>query len=101
MTAAPARRIEITMRKPRPALYGFVRPTLVIGGRGQPVQWGVGTWQVSADETVSLGVFLFNRLWRFGAAEITLTPDDTRLEYRAPMLPFLPGRLRSGVPANR
>lgn len=101
MTAAPARRIEITMRKPRLALYGFVRPTLVIGGRGQPVQWGVGTWQVPADEAVTLGVFLFNRLWRFGAAEITLTPDDARLEYRAPMLPFLPGRLRAGAHASR
>ena len=101
MTRAPARRIEITLRKPRLALYGFVRPTLVIGGRGQPVQWGVGTWQVPADEPVALGVFLYNRLWRFGAAEISLQPDDPALEYRAPALPFLPGRLSAGASAGR
>lgn len=88
------RRVELTMHKPWFALYFGVRPTLVIEGRGQPTQWGPGTWQVSSDEAVTLGVFLFNRLWRFGAAEIVLQPDhEPVLEYRAPALPFLHGRL--------
>lgn len=91
----PARRIELTLRRPWFALYAQVRPTLVIGERGQPVQWGISTWQVPADETVTIGVFLFNRLWRFGQAEFMLEPGHPpALEYRAPALPFLPGRLR-------
>ena len=86
------------MHRPWFALYAGIRPTLVIGGRGQPTQWGLGTWQVPADESVTLGVFLFNRLWRFGEAEFTLDPDTSRLEYRAPALPFTPGRLRPAAP---
>lgn len=83
----------MTLRKPRVALYGGIRPTLVIGGRGQPVQWGVGTWQVPADETVELEVFLFARGWRFGEAEVRLAPGDLpELEYRAPALPVGRGR---------
>lgn len=88
------RRIELTMRRPRFALYAGVRPTLVVGERGQPTQWGPGTWQVPADRAVVIEVFLFNRLWRFGRAEASLTPYDDAWEYRAPMLPFLRGRLR-------
>lgn len=90
----PTRRIELTLRKPWFALYAGIRPTLVIKGRGQPTQWGIGTWQVPSGTTV-LGVFLFNRLWRFGQAEFTLEPGDmSALEYRAPALPFLRGRFR-------
>ncbi|MGZ0711957.1 hypothetical protein ACWPKO_26830 (plasmid) [Coraliomargarita sp. W4R53] len=89
------RRIELMMRKPWFALYAGVRPTLVIAGRGQPVQWGLGTWQVPADETVELGVFLFNRVWRFGQADFSLKPGHApSIEYRAPALPFLRGRIR-------
>ncbi|WP_309102920.1 hypothetical protein [Microbacterium sp.] len=89
------RRIEITMTKPRFALYAGVRPTLVIEGRGQPVQWGVGTWQVPSGSTTVVGVFLFNRMWRFGQAEFTLAPDHApALEYHAPVLPLFPGRMR-------
>lgn len=89
------RRIDLLLRKPRLALYAGIKPTLVIGGRGQPTQWGQGTWQFPADDTVTIGVFLFNRLWRFGQAEITLEPEEVpALEYRAPVLPFLRGRLR-------
>lgn len=88
------RRIELTMHKPWFALYAGIRPTLVIDGRGQPTQWGIGTWQVPAGDEAVLGVFLFNRMWRFGQAEHTLAPDDIALEYRAPALPFLPGRIR-------
>jgi len=95
------RRIELTLHRPWFALYFGVRPTLVIAGRGQPVQWGIGTWQVPSDETVVLGVFLFNRLWRFGEAEFALEPDHTpSLVYRAPALPFLGGRFRLGRTAT-
>src|SRR5690349_6747185 len=69
------RRIELTLHKPWFALYGGIRPTLVIAGLGQPAQWGIGTWQVPADETVTVGVYLFNRMWRFGRAEIALAPS--------------------------
>lgn len=89
------RRIELTLHKPWFALYFGVKPTLVIAGRGQPVQWGLGTWQVASDQTVVIGVFLFNRVWRFGEAEFALEPDDPpSLVYRAPALPFVRGRIR-------
>lgn len=92
-----ARRIQLTLRKPWFALHARIKPTLVIAGRGQPAQWGIGTWQVPADETVVVRVFLFNRLWRFGQAEFALEPlDPPALEYRAPALPFLRGRIRIG-----
>ncbi|MET0853666.1 MAG: hypothetical protein ABWY30_03485, partial [Microterricola sp.] len=63
-------RLELTLRKP---WFGaFLKPTVVFNGRGQPAQWGTGTWQVSADAPTEVTVFLFNRLWRFGTAEITI-----------------------------
>jgi hypothetical protein len=93
--AEAVRRIELTLRRPWYALPAGIRPTLVIGGRGQPAQWGIGTWQVTAGETVLVGVFLFNRLWRFGRAEFALEPHHPpALVYRAPALPFLPGRIQ-------
>lgn len=93
---APAtRRIEITLRKPWFALYGFIRPTLVVSGRAQPVQWGLGTWQVPADRPEPVGVFLYNRVWRFGQAALVLQPEQAAIEYRAPVLPFLRGRIRT------
>jgi hypothetical protein len=92
------RRIELTLQKPWFALYARVRPTLVIAGRGQPAQWGVGTWQVPADETVLVGVYLFNRVWRFGRAEVALEPHEApALRYRAPALPFVRGRIMVGA----
>ncbi|MCR2801336.1 hypothetical protein QNO21_08460 [Microbacterium sp. zg-Y818] len=92
-----SRRIEIMFRRPAFALYARIRPALVIGGRGQPTQWGVGTWQVPADETAVIGVYLFNRLWRFGQAEFALAPGDApSLVYRAPVLPFGRGRIERG-----
>ena len=91
-----SRRIELTMHKPWFAFYAGVRPTLVIAGRGQPTQWGLGTWQVPSDRPVTLEVFLFNRVWRFGQAEISFdAADTTTLEYRAPALPFLRGRIHT------
>ncbi|MFF2389517.1 hypothetical protein [Agromyces sp. NPDC058104] len=96
MTDAPAtRRLELALHKPWFALYWGVRPTLVIDGRGQPTQWGVGTWQLRADEHAVIGAYLFNRLWRFGAAEFALEPGrPASLVYRAPALPFGRGRIR-------
>ena len=95
------RRIELTLRKPWYALYGGIRPTLVIGERGQPAQWGIGTWQVPADARVVVGVFLFNRVWRFGQAEFDLEPHHPpALVYRAPALPFVRGRIRPNARAT-
>lgn len=94
-TPTDSRRLQLTIRKPWFSLYFGVKPTLVIGGRGQPVQWGIGTFQVTADETATIGVYLFNRAWRFGQAEFDLEPGHPpSLVYVAPVLPFLPGVIR-------
>jgi hypothetical protein len=91
---APHHRLELTLRKPW--LGWFPKPTVVFDGRGQPAQWGTGTWRISADEPTTVTVFLFNRLWRFGTAEFVLGTDQpAALVYSAPWLPFLPGRLRA------
>lgn len=90
-------RIPITLHKPWFALYAGVRPTLVVDGRGQPGQWGRGTWQVPTDRTVEIGVFVFTRLWRFGQAEYALEPGGAAsLVYRAPALPFGRGSITPG-----
>ena len=95
---APAhvRRLELVLRKP---WFGwYPRPTVVFDGRGHPAQWGTGTWQASADEATTVRVFLFNRLWTFGVAELVVeTTDHTEpitLKYQAPGLPFFGGTLR-------
>ncbi|MBZ4488430.1 hypothetical protein LQ938_14630 [Microbacterium sp. cx-55] len=94
------RRVEITLHRPWFALWAGIRPTLVVGGRGQPAQWGRGTWQFPSDQTVVIGVYLFNRMWRFGQAEVALAPaDPPELVYRAPALPFVAGRI--GPPRSR
>lgn len=91
MSTAAAHRIEVTLRRP---WYGALqRPTVVFDGRGQPAQWGTGSWQLPAPE-VAFEVFLFNRMWRYGEARTTLRAGEvTSLVYRAPWLPFLPGRI--------
>lgn len=90
------RRITLALRMPRLALYRGVRPTVVFEAQGHPAQWGTGTWLVPSDRPTTLGVYLFNRVWRFGEAGIRLEPNQAdELEYIAPMLPFLPGRLRT------
>lgn len=87
-------RLELTLRKP---WFGaFLKPTVVFNGRGQPAQWGTGTWQVSKDTPTEVSVFLYNRLWKFGEAEILLDPGaPTPLTYWAPVLPVGRGRLAS------
>jgi hypothetical protein len=84
-------RLELTLRKP--AVGFFPKPTVVLNGRGQPAQWGTGTWQVTVSDGATIGVYLYNRLWKFGAAEFSLDGEaPTALVYHAPVLPFLPGR---------
>lgn len=86
-------RIGLTLRKPW--LGWYPKPTVVIDGRGNPAQWGSGTWRVPSEGTIVIAVFLYNRLWRFGEAEITLDRDGpSTATYTAPRLPFLRGRLR-------
>ncbi|UCR89104.1 hypothetical protein [Mycetocola spongiae] len=93
-TGREPQRIELHLRAPRPRWAP--RPTVVFGGRGQPAQWGVGTWMLPAERPARVGVYLFNRLWKYGAASIIITADAPAvLEYRAPLLPFLPGKLRA------
>lgn len=91
--ASEPRRISLTLRRP---LFGWhPRPTVVFGGRGQPAQWGTGTWQLPSGDT-TISVFLYNRAWRYGEAEIEIGADGhvDAVEYRAPALPFLRGTLR-------
>ncbi|MGO4692375.1 hypothetical protein [Glaciibacter sp. 2TAF33] len=95
-TPANVRRLELLLHKP---WFGwYPRPTVVFGGRGHPAQWGTGTWQAPVDEPTTVRVFLFNRLWTFGVAEYSVEVSDRAapitLEYSAPSLPFLRGRLR-------
>jgi hypothetical protein len=88
------RRIVLTLRKPR--LGWYPKPTVRFDGRGHPAQWGSGTWQVASDRPTTVGVFLYNRLWTFGSASVDVDPQGpSRFVYRAPLLPFLPGRLRA------
>lgn len=82
-------KLEIT----RPMLTWFARPTVTIDGVGHPAQWGTGTWAVPDDGGTAIGVYLYNRAWRFGAATRTVTATDASLVYRAGPLPVGAGRL--------
>jgi hypothetical protein len=71
-------RVEVTLRRP---WYGAVqRPTVVFDGRGQPAQWGTGSWQLLHPAVAVVDI-------RHESAGV-----DTSLVYHAPLLPFLPGR---------
>lgn len=87
------RRVELEIT--RPPLTWFARPTVTIDGVGHPAQWGTGTWAVPDDGGTEIGVYLYNRVWRFGLATRTVTarPDDDRLVYRAGWLPRNTARL--------
>ena len=92
---APTRRLTIDLRRwPLRATFG-VRPTVVVDDRTEPAQWGVGTWQVAADRPVEVAVFMFVAGIRFGVASYAVRADDDRVVYRAPLLPFLRGRLEA------
>lgn len=98
------RRVEL--RITRPPFTWFARPTVTIDGIGHPAQWGIGTWAVPDDGGTVIGVYLYNRVWRFGAAQRTVdartATDDTddaddRFVYRAGWLPFGAGRLHTNA----
>lgn len=90
---APTRRVSISLHGGALGLLG-IRPTIVVGGRAQPAQWGVGTWQLPADVEAEVAVFLYRFGVTWGRASVTIRPTDApALVYRAPALPFLPGRL--------
>jgi hypothetical protein len=91
--AVPASpRVVLDLVRPRLSVHLGVRPTVVVDGRGQPAQWGIGTWQLPTGDT-GLSIYLFNRIWRYGAAEAVLPPGTTRVVYVAPRLPFGRGRI--------
>ncbi len=88
---AATRRLAITLRR---GPWLGIRPTIVVEGRGQPTQWGTGTWQVPADRPTEVTVFLHWHGLSWARASITLSPTDApALVYRAPRLPFLPARI--------
>ena len=93
--ASATRRITLELR-PWPLRLTFgVRPTVVVDGRTEPAQWGVGTWLVPADRPVEVSAFLFVARLRLGSQTHLVQPDTTHVRYRAPWLPFLPGRMRA------
>ncbi len=87
------RRVEL--RLVRPLLTWFARPTVTIDGVGHPAQWGDGTWADPDGGGTVIGVYLYNRAWRFGAAEVEVPAADTHdaFEYRAGVLPFGSGSI--------
>jgi hypothetical protein len=98
-TAPPHDRLELVLAKP--ALGWFPKPTVVLNGRGQPAQWGSGTWRLDPGRSGTISVYLFNRLWKYGRAEYVLgTEPPNVLVYSAPWLPFLRGKLRAEVPSR-
>ena len=95
--STPTRRLTLDLR-PWPLRVTFgVRPTVVVDGRTEPAQWGVGTWLIAADRPVEVTVFLFVAGIRFGVASHAVDAAETRLEYRAPWLPVLRGRMRGAA----
>ena len=93
------RRVTITLRKWPFVLYFGLRPTIVIEGRGQPTQWGTGTWQLPADRDATVEVFLHRAGFTYGRATFVLDPSgEPSIEYRAPALVFLPAAI--GHPAH-
>lgn len=68
---------------------------MTIDGVGHPAQWGDGTWAVPDGGGTVIGVYLYNRAWRFGAASVVVaaTTTDDAFEYRAGPLPVGAGRI--------
>ena len=82
-------RRRVTLTIPRPRWTWGARPTVTLDGVGHPAQWGTGTWAVSEDGSTELGVYLYNRVRRWGAARTTVRPGTAvALTYRAPVLPL-------------
>jgi hypothetical protein len=91
------RRVELRIERPR--LTWFARPTVTIDGVGHPAQWGSGTWAVPDGGGTVVGVYLYNRVWRFGSATTTVAPGpgDEPVVYRAGWSPFGRGRLHANA----
>lgn len=82
------RRVELRIR--RPLVTWFARPTVVVDGVAHPAQWGTGTWAVADEGGTEIGVYLYNRLWRWGAAAVGIgaaTAGREVIEYRVGLLP--------------
>ena len=98
MTSKKPHRLELTLH--RPLLSWRSKPTVVIGGLGQPAQWGVGTWQLPqlsehGEASGMLRIFVFNRAWRYGVADFVFDGNPpAALDYHPPLLPFGRGKLR-------
>ncbi|MCJ1714957.1 hypothetical protein [Curtobacterium sp. VKM Ac-2922] len=88
------RRVEL--RLVRPLLTWFARPTVTIDGVGHPAQWGDGTWAVPDGGGTVIGVYLYNRAWRFGSASVDVpaAADGDAFEYRVGLLPVGSGTIR-------
>ncbi len=95
----PTRRVSIDLRRWPLGVYFGLKPTIVIEGRAQPTQWGVGTWQLPADRDTEIAVFLYQAGMTWGRATTTLRPDDApALESRSPAIAGMSGRL--GAPGT-
>lgn len=91
-TPKATRRFEMTLSKPK--LGWYPKPTVVVNGDAQPTQWGTRNWKVPGAGETTVTVFLYNRMWKFGEASFVVGTDDAGpFRYRAPWLPFLPGRI--------
>ncbi|WP_026554622.1 hypothetical protein [Arthrobacter sp. 35W] len=94
MTSPPAAPLTFDLTLRKPLLGWFPKPTVVVNGLGQPAQWGYRNWKLPDGGPAHVTIFLFNRLWKFGVVEFTVDAvHPGPLLYRAPWLPFLPGRL--------
>lgn len=70
---------------------------MTIDGIGHPAQWGDGTWAVPDGGGTVIGVYLYNRVWRFSAASVVVpaATDGDAFEYRAGPVPLGPGSIRA------
>lgn len=91
-------RRRITLTIDRPWCTWGARPTVTIDGVGHPAQWGTGTWAVAESGSTEVGVYLYNRVWRFGAARATVRTAQT-LRYRGGSLPLGPGTITARTTA--
>lgn len=83
---------QLTLRKPFLGLGP--KPTVVVDGSGQPTQWGQRTWKVSGDGALTVQIFMFNRMWKYGLATFSVEPGDGQtFSYLAPFLPFGAGKI--------
>ncbi|WP_449373983.1 hypothetical protein [Arthrobacter psychrolactophilus] len=65
------------------------------GRRGSARAVGDPELEGPGDGAITVNIFLFNRLWKFGEADFTVAAGGSGAwRYSAPWLPFLPGKLR-------